>query len=179
MHLNHSQKPTGKFLITVLFLLLGACSPAPRADNESAEIAGEVVAEVPPGAPFPEIAGKTVPRQGFPVYMFTWQESAAIRDWFEKLSADMKALEEEPNDTEKRWIAEKRAEDIYRMVVAGGPCRSRKTDKQGRFFFKNLKVGEKYFLVGASLEEGGIILLPHAIGPLSPGINKARLVDKW
>ncbi len=171
---------TSAKVFAVSSLLLAPCHMAfPQEQQEQAQIVGEVVVQVPENAPFPDIAGKTLPRKNFPVYIFSWKESPAIRDWLQKLENDMKALNEDPDDLEKLWIAQKRTEDVYRMVTPAPPGHSTKTDRNGRFVFKNLKVGEKYLVIGAALEQNGIHLVPQTVGPLSPGENKVILVDKW
>jgi len=92
----------------------------------------------------------------------------------------MKSISEDPDSSEKRWIAEKRAEDIYRMVTSTGSLQSTSTDKHGRFMFRNLRVGEKYLVVAADLvADKGIVLTHQIVGPLSPGNNKIRLVNDW
>ena len=167
--------------VAVIFCFFwGGCNAAlPQEGKQKTEIAGEVVLQVPEKAPFPEIAGKTLAKKNFPVYIFTWEESAAIRDWLKKREDDIRAADQDPQDPEKFWIAQKRTEDIYTMVLGGGDSRGIKTDRNGRFVFKNLKVGGKYLVIGAALEQDGITLLPQIVGPLSPGVNKVVLVDRW
>lgn len=140
---------------------------------------GEVVIQISEKALFHKFAGKTLPRKNFPVYIYTWEESVAIRGSLKKLEKDIKAKDEDLDDFEKFWIVQKRAEDIYRMLVSAPPSHSTKTDDDGRFVFRNLKVGEKYLIIGATVEHGvGITLLPQVVDPLSPGENRIRLVDK-
>lgn len=168
-----------RMLCVCWVLVLQACSAVlPEERQPPPSIAGDVVIHVSEKSPFADIRGKSLPRANFPVYLFTWDESEVLREWFDKLDNDMSALSENPGDPEKQWIAEKRSEDIYRMIVPSSPSRRRMTDKSGQFAFEGLEVGEKYFVVGAKLEQEGFTLLPRVVGPLLPGENRIRLVEE-
>ena len=131
-------------------------------------------------APFPGYAGRTFPKKNFPVYLFGWQESGWIRHMLNKLEKDTEAaMKAKPHDSDKWWIAQKRAEDIHKGVTTVRPSGHTKTDEKGCFVFKNLKPGEKYLVVATDIVyEEGILLLYQIVGPLKPGKNEVRLVDR-
>lgn len=179
----HLRPYTLSLVALLLASLWGSCfAMTPQEEKQSAEITGEVVVQYGEQAPFPGYAGRVFPKKDFPVYLFNWQESGAIRHMLGKLEKDIKAAKEAHGDAEKSekwWIVEKRVEDIYKLVTSLIPSGHVRTDEKGRFVFKNLKVGEKYFVVATDLVyETGIILLDRIVGPLKPGKNEVRLVDK-
>jgi hypothetical protein len=148
-------------------------------EKESVEIVGEVVIQYSEKTTLPGYAGRTFPWDKCPIYLFNWEESIALRDWLGKLEHDIKAANEDPGNSQKWWIVEKRREDAYKLTTGDITAKRAKTDDKGRFFFKDLKPAQKYLVIATDdVHEVGIVLLYQTVGPLKPGTNEVRLVDK-
>lgn len=168
-------------LLAITFLVVGVYTAAASQEKrQPTRITGKILVKIPKEATaFPAIAGKTLPHDNFPVYLFSWEESGWIRDWLEKLENDIKKARNAPPGSDAQWIVEKRRQDIYEAVT-NSPGPSTKTDKNGCFLFDNLKTGEKYLVIGTKyVVEEGPNLLPKVVGPLVAGANKILIVDRW
>lgn len=168
--------------ITILAVALswGSCiAQEPPVQEQTAKIVGEIVVQYGEGAPFPSYAGKVFPDDNFPVYLFAWQESGVIRDMLKKLERDTQAAREDPENSDKWWMVEKRMEDIHKLVNELTPSQRTKTDEKGHFAFEGLKPGEKYLVVAIDLVyETGFILHHQVVGPLKAGKTDVRFVEK-
>ena len=158
---------------------ISCLAQAPESTPQTAQLVGEVVAQYSEQSTRPGYAGRTFPKKNFPVYLFEWKWARGLRGWLNKLEKDIEAARQDPTDSDKWWIVEKRREDAYRDIIESVSARRTRTGDKGRFSFDNLEAGKKYLVVAADeVYEVGIILLYETVGPLEPGKNEVHLVDK-
>lgn len=166
-------------LLLAACLFATACSGTAEPVKETAEIGGDVTIEYGEQAPFEGYAGRKFKVDGLLVYLFSWEQSGEIRDLLSQLD---KAYED-VNANRMSWHEYiGLVEELYRLVINTPPLQKTRTNKDGKFVFRELKVGEKYLVIATDAaeprEDGVQNFFQKVVGPLSPGKNEIHFVEK-
>lgn len=132
--------------------------------------------DVPKTVAFPNIAGKILPRPNSPVYIIPLKGKFPIQELIDSLEESEKKFNENPNSPEELFNAGELLAKVDKIVQSPSIATSTRTDKDGKFVFKNLQAGEKYVLIAIKLSKGGYLEIHTIVGPLKPGKNTVRLV---
>ena len=169
------------FLVALLSTWNGVAQDLQNRQS-SAEIAGEIIIQYGDKAPFPGYAGRTFKGDNILVYLYRWEESESIRILLSRTDEAKEDYDKDRTDSSKIPPIFDLFEQLYKWVSETKPYQKVRTGKDGRFVFKNLKVSEKYFVIATDAaearEDGVRYWFDRSVGPLSPGKNKIRFVDK-